>query len=460
LEGAESISGENFSADLNQLNQKITGAGKNRWIWPLRIAASVIGIALVSISLIFTLNDNQQQVASKENTPDFLKDNKNDTTGGKGLQNNSKNQEQLALKEEDKKDKAEKASGETQVAMREEQKKSSKELIALQSPKETKTATAGGSGVASAKPTTATAGPIKVKIDSGAFSGLAEVTLASSSIKTDSVAAADTKETEIADEVAVVTPVTQPDFILSESKSTTRSKRLSKESTSTAAAPTQQPAVADDTGNLSGLRKSSPTNLTVNGRVFDQAGQPIPGVNVVVKGSSNGTVTNAEGQYSIALSDQNQTLVYSFVGFVAQEQPADKAKTGDLDVQLKEDATQLSEVVVTGYGTQKRDGEPVVRLAEPVGGMKAYDQYLEDKKTYPQQALDNKVEGKVVVEFTVSTTGALSDFNVVRKIGYGCEEEVIRLVKEGPKWYPSYIDNEAVESLVRVKTRFDLPGKK
>ena len=42
----------------------------------------------------------------------------------------------------------------------------------------------------------------------------------------------------------------------------------------------------------------------------------------------------------------------------------------------------------------------------------------------------------------------------------GCEEELIRMVKEGPGWYPSYIDNEAVESLVRIKTRFELPEKK
>ena len=101
-----------------------------------------------------------------------------------------------------------------------------------------------------------------------------------------------------------------------------------------------------------------------------------------------------------------------------------------------------------------------MRLAEPDGGRKAYDQYLEDKKIYPQQALENKIEGKVIIEFTVTTSGVLTDFNVIRKLGYGCEDEVIRLVKEGPKWKPTYIDNEAVESLVRVKTKFDLPGKK
>jgi TonB family protein len=126
---------------------------------------------------------------------------------------------------------------------------------------------------------------------------------------------------------------------------------------------------------------------------------------------------------------------------------------------MEEDVTQLSEVVVTGYGDKRDNTEPVVRLAEPEGGRKAYDQYLDEKKIYPQQAIENKVEGKVTIEFTVGTTGGLSDFQVTRKLGYGCDEEVIRLVKEGPKWKPSYIDNEAVESLVKIKTKFKLPGK-
>ncbi len=298
-----------------------------------------------------------------------------------------------------------------------------------------------------------------MKTDSGSLSGLAGISLTSSQIKLDSVA--DFSETEMADDAVTTAPIVQPVIEESESKISARSKKSQKkESAKTTTAPSQQPIVAGDESRMSGAGRISPMNLIVSGQVRDQQDQPIPGVNILVKGSSNGTVTNAEGKYSIALSDQNQQLVYSFIGFLSQEQLVDKAKAGDLDVQLQEDATQLSEVVVTGYASRKNDGEPVVRLAEPMGGRKAYDQYLEDKKVYPQQALDSKVEGKVIVEFTVSTTGALRDFNVVRKLGYGCEEEVIQLVKDGPKWYPTYIDNEAVESLVRVKTRFDLPGKK
>jgi TonB family protein len=201
------------------------------------------------------------------------------------------------------------------------------------------------------------------------------------------------------------------------------------------------------------------SSLVISGVVRDQRGQPIPGVNIVSKGSTTGTITNGEGKYSIEVPSADQTLVYSFIGYEAQERPLSKLKDGSLDVKMEEDVTQLSEVVVTGYGDKRESMEPVVRLAEPEGGRKAYDQYLDEKKIYPQQAIENKVEGRVTIEFTVGITGVLSDFEVTKKLGYGCDEEVIRLVKEGPQWKPSYIDNEAVESLVKIKTKFKLPGK-
>ena len=132
-----------------------------------------------------------------------------------------------------------------------------------------------------------------------------------------------------------------------------------------------------------------------------------------------------------------------------------------MDVKLLEDVSQLSEVVVTGKGFKSDRDEsetPVLKLAEPIGGKKAYDKYFENNLRYPQQALENKVKGRVTINFVVGTDGTLHDFNVVRSLGYGCDEEVIRLVNEGPKWLPSTEDNIAIESTVRVKMKFD-PAK-
>jgi len=104
--------------------------------------------------------------------------------------------------------------------------------------------------------------------------------------------------------------------------------------------------------------------------------------------------------------------------------------------------------------------EPVVRLAEPVGGLRAYNKYMENNLSYPQQALDNNIRGRVGVQFTVGTDGSLYEFKVTKSLGFGCDEEVIRLVKEGPAWRPSSENNVPTESTVRVRMRFDPSRRK
>jgi hypothetical protein len=77
---------------------------------------------------------------------------------------------------------------------------------------------------------------------------------------------------------------------------------------------------------------------------------PLPGVNVIVKGTSNGTATDANGQYSLAGVPAGATLVFSFVGYNSVER---RAEGGSLDVALAADARDLDEVVVLGYGIKQ-----------------------------------------------------------------------------------------------------------
>jgi TonB-linked SusC/RagA family outer membrane protein len=95
---------------------------------------------------------------------------------------------------------------------------------------------------------------------------------------------------------------------------------------------------------------------TVKGKVVDDTGVGMPGVNVIVKGTSKGTTTDADGVYSLEItSDQaSGTLVFSFIGYAAQEQPLNNRTT--VNVTMVADVSELSEVIVVGYGTQeKRD---------------------------------------------------------------------------------------------------------
>ena len=88
--------------------------------------------------------------------------------------------------------------------------------------------------------------------------------------------------------------------------------------------------------------------VTVKGVVKDAKGEPIIGATVTEKGTKNATVTDYDGNYSLNVSSRNAVLVVSYIGFVAQE-----IKAGG-DVTLQEDNALLNEVVVIGYGTQRK----------------------------------------------------------------------------------------------------------
>jgi TonB-dependent starch-binding outer membrane protein SusC len=90
---------------------------------------------------------------------------------------------------------------------------------------------------------------------------------------------------------------------------------------------------------------------TIKGKIKDEQGQPLPGVSVVVKGTTSGTVTDNEGLYTVA-AEKNGTLVFSFIGYLTQEIPVGGKSL--LDVTLITDTKALEEVVVVGYGTAKK----------------------------------------------------------------------------------------------------------
>ena len=90
---------------------------------------------------------------------------------------------------------------------------------------------------------------------------------------------------------------------------------------------------------------------TVTGTVVDEAGQPLPGASVIEKGTTNGTQTDFDGNYSLILAD-GATLIFSYIGFKSQEVAVNGQSS--VNITLSEDAAALDEVVVTGYGTQTR----------------------------------------------------------------------------------------------------------
>lgn len=110
-------------------------------------------------------------------------------------------------------------------------------------------------------------------------------------------------------------------------------------------------------------------NKRLTGRVSDSTGAPLPGVTVVVKGTTNGSITNAEGDYVLTNVPENAVIRFSCVGMITQEISA--AGRSNIDVSLAEDAIGLEEVVAIGYQTvQKRDLTGATAVVNPTAALK------------------------------------------------------------------------------------------
>ncbi len=434
LEGAESISSENFSTDINELQKSIDFrteekmaasfemaraaaapmavdmAAKeigdepkvtNKWAWPLRIAASMV--------IIFGTFWVGKQLIPQ---------------GGK---------ENLALKKEEVKPQlTTPASESVNDSVVEEQKAitSSQPKSIIEKPKQLTNkpteAAPSGSGIA--------ASPVLIE--------------------------AEEKQTALLDVSRSKEEVKE---VAAEDKMAIEAVELEKSEKVSLAEPSAPVAKKDVSGYASRSQESRKKKISgqeqlIQGQVLSaEDGTPIPGVNIIVNGTTQGTVTDVNGNYQLPSVSAEQKLTFSFIGYLTQEILV--TNQNKIDIKLGADVSQLSEVVVTGYGNQNdSDKEPVIKIAEPAGGRKAYDKYLDNNLRYPVEALANNIKGKVTIKFTVRTDGALDEFSIVKSIGHGCDDEVIRLVKDGPKWSPTTEDNVAVESEVLVKVRFD-PSK-
>lgn len=137
--------------------------------------------------------------------------------------------------------------------------------------------------------------------------------------------------------------------------------------------------------------------LTVTGHVKSTSGDPLIGVNVVEKGTTNGTVTDMDGNFSLRV-EKGKTLVFSYIGFLSQE---NVVKGNRMNITLKEDTETLDEVVVIGYGSMQRKD-----VTSSITTVKAEDLNV-GVVTSPAQMLQGKVPGLTVAN-TSDPNGAAS----------------------------------------------------
>ena len=224
---------------------------------------------------------------------------------------------------------------------------------------------------------------------------------------------------------------------------------------------------------------SKPNGLIlVKGTVVDDAtGKAIRGASILERGTTNGTISDENGKFSLRVTE-NSVIVVSFVGkqtcsFVASAIEVKNMK--DKPIRMKDEVQVTDEVVVVGYeqeevpqkekvpqASKSENGDVfmiVEQMPEYPGGMSELMKYIARNIKYPADALREKKQGRVIVQFIVGTDGYTSDFKVMKSVSPSLDAEAIRVLANMPRWTPGMQRGETVPVKFTVPVTFKLDNQ-
>lgn len=181
-------------------------------------------------------------------------------------------------------------------------------------------------------------------------------------------------------------------------------------------------------------------SLRVSGKISDEAGQPVPGASVVEKGTANGTVTDANGDYSLTVSGPSATIAFSFIGYKTQEIAVSGRSV--IDVSLQADVTSLQEVIVTGYSSERK--QDLVSAVSTISNEKTVSIPVSNV----EQAIQGRIAGVIV-----QTSGQPGAPSQVRIRGFGSlnNNAPLYIVDGVPTYDVSNINPYDIESTTVLK---------
>ena len=197
--------------------------------------------------------------------------------------------------------------------------------------------------------------------------------------------------------------------------------------------------------------------------ISSQTGSPLAGAQINVKGTDINTLSDQNGFFHLEAPLDASTLISSNIGFDTREVTI--REQAQIDVVLDEQAPQLEEVAPAGAAVknearQKRLEVDEARFAESIPPLPTaqppanLETYLQNNTTYPQRAAELGIEGQVILAFKVLANGTLTDFQIVQKLGFGCDEEAVKVLQNGPAWIPFQTQGRNVTSQAQYPVNF------
>ena len=194
---------------------------------------------------------------------------------------------------------------------------------------------------------------------------------------------------------------------------------------------------------------------TVRGRITDRnSGEGLSGVTVTAKGTATSVRTAADGSFTLAVPGSAKGLAFALPGYNSTEQPV-PTDTSALALTLAPRPALANKKAEEPVLVRREPAPaPVALAAMPVGGQRAFRNYLRDNLEYPEKALKEEKEGSVKLSFVVNVDGTLQDIKVLRGLTEECDAEAIRLLKEGPAWHAAIVNGRRTARTVQISIPF------
>ena len=197
-------------------------------------------------------------------------------------------------------------------------------------------------------------------------------------------------------------------------------------------------------------------------KVVDEEGKPIIAATVLVANTTNGTLTDENGNFTLEVgSDQSIQVAYIGMSTVTMS-VKDCLKKADQTIVLTESDTKKDVKVVApapqAVTSDDQTFSVVEQMPEYPGGMRAGLEFMARNLRYPTKAREAGKQGRVIVQFVVRKDGSLSDFKVLRPVDPWLDAEAIRVISTMPKWKPGMQDRKPVSVKFTLPVTFMLEG--
>ncbi len=216
------------------------------------------------------------------------------------------------------------------------------------------------------------------------------------------------------------------------------------------AEPVQLESIDVSKKQLAVAAEISPTEPISGTVYYREDGEPLPGVEVTLNNTT--AITGLGGDFTIENTENGNTLEFSLSGIRPKTVGIEDSE--EITVVMGPDPSNLKEVLIIGYG----QGVPsaVNQSPEPESGEKEFKDYIQSNLVYPEEAKNQQIEGAVILKLTVSSDGTINNVEVKKSVSPGCDQEAIRLLREGPPWKPALYNGSPVEGSVRIRVPFYL----